>query len=151
MQEPRWQLFALITLLTISTLALAQSPEDTRTATVDARDAVVIAFLPPAARDPNDRAATQARAHVAEAIEITKRCLGDVPVSYRSEFVDRIVIRSPEREEIFQVSQLAPLAGALLFRPGSNPRILFAGGGPDALVEMLPRAAAEYYGVTCAG
>jgi hypothetical protein len=79
------------------------------------------------------------------------RCLGEESVSYHRIFADRIVIRWFGGEEVFDVGQISPLVGALLFRPGSNPRILFAGGGPEALGQMLPRAASEYFGKKCAG
>jgi len=48
-----------------------------------------------------------------------------------------------------EVKHFAPLAGALLLRPGSNARILFAGGGPEALAQMLRPAASEYFGKRC--
>jgi len=116
---------------------------------VDATKAAVIGFLPPAARGSQDEAAIDARAQVELAIESAKRCLGPASVSYQVAFVDRIVIRSVGGEDTFQVSQFAPLVGALLFRPGSNPRLLVAGGGPAGLVRMLPRALSEFFGTAC--
>ena len=45
--------------------------------------------------------------------------------------------------------QEAPLVGALLVGPGTNARILFAGAGPEALVQLLPSAASKYFGKEC--
>ncbi len=83
------------------------------------------------------------------ALENTKLCLGEDHGSYQVVFADRIVVRWYGREEVFQVKDFVPLVGALLVRPGSNARILFAGGGPEALERMLPAAASAYFGGKC--
>jgi hypothetical protein len=70
-------------------------------------------------------------------------------VSYRTVFAERIVVRWVGHEETFAVGDFAPLVGALLLRPGSNARILFAGGGPAALAQMLQSTAREYFGKRC--
>ena len=102
-------------------------------------------------QDLQDKGAAEARERVRSALENAKLCLGEETVSYRVVFADCIVVRSPEREEIFEVSPFAPLVGALLVRPGWTPRILFAGGGPEALTQMLRSAASEYFGKRCKG
>jgi hypothetical protein len=63
-------------------------------------------------------------------------------------FAQRIVVRSREGEEVFEVGDFAPLVGALLLRPHTNPRILFA-TGPEALDQMLQRTASEYFDGRC--
>ena len=151
MQKLGSQLLFSVALFAASQVAAAQRTQDIPTAYVDGGKAAVIAFLPPAVRDSRDEAASDARAQVGLAIENAKRCLGEGSVSSQVAFVDRIVIRWPGREETFEVSQFAPLVGALLFRPGANARLLVAGGGPAGLVQMLPRALSEYFGATCAG
>ncbi len=146
------QLFlALLVLLTASRIALPQNAKDAVTAEVEGGDSAVIAFLAPSMRDSQNKAAAEARARVRSAIENVKLCLGEEYVSYQVVFAERIVVRSFGREEIFEVGDFAPLVGALLLRSGSNARILFAGGGPEALAQMLRSAASEYFGKTCEG
>lgn len=111
----------------------------------------VIAFLPPSMRDPANVDAAAARAQVEAAVGAAKVCLGEDFASYRMLFADRIVVRSPGREESFELAHFAPMVGALLLRPGSNARILFAGGGPEALERMLRSAVSEYFGKKCDG
>jgi hypothetical protein len=76
--------------------------------------------------------------------------LGKSYASYKVVFAERIVVRSPGRTETFELGR-AQLVGALLLRPSANARIVFAGGGPEALVQLLPSAASEYFGKACNG
>jgi hypothetical protein len=131
--------------------ASAQGTPDLETAFIDVEKGAVIAFLPLSLRSAQDRDANSAPAHVRSAMDKTMQCVGKSFVSYHTVFADRIVIRWLGGEEAFEVGPVRPLVGALLFRTGSNPRILFAGGGPEALGQMLPRAAGEYFGKKCAG
>jgi len=114
--------------------------------------ATVIAFLPPAMRSSRDYDSTAARDYVSEAMAGAKACLGKDYASYRVVFADRIVLRSQGQEQAFETRTVAPLVGALLFGPGApNARILFAGGGPEALSRMLRSAASEYFERRCGG
>ena len=92
--------------------------------------------------------ASDAKMRVGSAIDSLKRCLSEDHVSYQVVFAERIVVRSLGREETFELG-IHSLVGALLLRPGSNARILFAGGGPEALATMLGPAATEYFGERC--
>ena len=145
------QTLLLVAMFAVSTAALTQDTHAVVAVYVDGGKAGVIAFMPPALRNSNDEAATAARAQVRLAIAKTSHCLADDTVSYHVVFVDRIAVRWPGREETFQVSQFAPLVGALLVRPGTNPHIVFAGAGPDALARLLPSAASDYFGIRCMG
>ena len=138
-------------LLAASANALAQGTYDLETAYIDVEKGAVIAFLPTSLRSAQDQDADAAPAHVRAAIDKTMRCLGEKSVSYHSVVADRVVIRWLGGEEAFDIVQVSPLVGALLFRPGSNPRILFAGAGPAALGQMLPFAASQYFGKKCIG
>lgn len=129
--------------------ALPQSTQDLVTVHVEGDNAAVVAFLPPAMQASQDKRAAEAQERVRVAIEEVKLCLGGHDVYYRVVFADRIVVRSLGREESFEVRDFAPLVGALLVRPGANARILFAGGGPEALAQMLGSAASEYFGKRC--
>jgi hypothetical protein len=142
---------ALLVLLAISQGALPRSVEEVVTAHLERDKTAVIAFLPPSMQDSQDKGAAEAQERVRSALESARLCLGEDTVSYRIVFADRIVVRSLGREEIFEVSPFAPLVGALLVRPGWTPRILFAGGGPEALTQMLRSAASEYFGKRCKG
>ena len=142
-------LAALMVLLAVSQAALPKSAEEVVTVHVDGDKPAVIAFLPPSMQDSQVKEAAEAQERVRSAIESAKLCLGKDTVSYRMVFADRIVVRSLGREETFEISPFAPLAGALLLRPGWTPRILFAGGGPEALARMLRSAASEYFGKRC--
>lgn len=60
----------------------------------------------------------------------------------------RIVVRWRKGDETFELGN-SGLVGALLLRPGANARILFAGGGPEALSRLLIPALGEYFGKGC--
>ena len=143
------RLLLLGALLAASGAVAAQKGEEVAIAALDAEATAVIAFLPPAARESGNAADIDARTQVGVAIADAKRCLGEGYAHYQVVFSDRIVIRRTGREETFQVSDFAPLVGALLVRRGTNARILFAGAGPEALVQLLPSAASEYFGKEC--
>lgn len=139
----------LLVLVATSTGALSRDMEEGGTVSVAGDPRAVIAFLPPSMRDPETRGAAEAQASVRSAIESTRRCLGEVGVSYHVVFADRIAVRLRERDETFDVGDLAPLVGALLIREDSNVRIMYAGGGPEALPRMLRSAAGRYFGREC--
>jgi hypothetical protein len=139
---------ALLGLLVASRLALSQTAADSLAAYVDGDREAVIAFLPPAMQNSQDRDAAEAQDRVGSAVESIKRCLGEDHIYYRVVFADRIVVRSRKGEETFEL-HLVPLVGALLLRPASNARILFAGGGPAALLQLLRQATREYFGKEC--
>src|SRR5215470_1490768 len=142
-------LLAVLVLLTASQGVLSRNVADGVTAQVEAGRRAVIAFLPPSMQNLENRGAAEAQARVTSAVENTKLCLGDNDVSYWVVFADRIVVRSLGREETFDVGDFAPLVGAVLLRADASPRILFAGGGPEALPRMLQSAAGEYFGRGC--
>ena len=129
--------------------ALAQSTEDVVTAYIEGDKVAVIIFLPPSTRESRDKGAAAAREHVKSAVKDIKLCLGEDDVSYQVVFAQRIVVRAPGREETFEVGHFAPLVGALLLRPGRNASIIYAGGGPEALAQMLRSAASGYFGRKC--
>ena len=133
----------------VSPGVLPQGTEDVVTAYIEGDKTAVIAFLPPSLHDSQDKGAAEAQERVKSAIEDTKLCLGEDDVSYQVVFAERVVVRSIGREETFEVGHFAPLVGALLLRPGRNARILFAGGGPEALAQLLRSAASEYFGKRC--
>ncbi len=86
---------------------------------------------------------------MAIALERARLCLGNDYASYRLVVADRIVVRTPEREDSLDIAHAAPLVGALLARPNANPRLVFAGGGPEALEGMLRRAVTDYFARAC--
>ena len=140
---------ALLGLLTASSGAFPQTMENMVAVHVDGDQSAVIAFLPPSMQDSQDRDAAEAQERVGSAIESIKRCLGDGHIAYQVVFAERIAVRSRGHEETFELGHTVPLVGALLLRPGSHARILFAGGGPEALVRMLLPVAREYFGQRC--
>jgi hypothetical protein len=142
-------LLLLLVLLTASPVTWPRTTEDIVTANIEGNKASVVAFLPSSMEGSRDKDATEAQERVRSAIEDVKACLGEDDVSYEVVFADRIAVHSLGREEIFEISHFAPLVGALLLRPDTNPRILFAGGGPQALAQMLRSAASEYFGKRC--
>jgi len=143
-------LLALVIVVGLPVQALPAGPKAPVTVRVTADRATVIAFLPPAMRDARDDDSTAARDYVALAMDDLKTCLGKDYASYRVVFAERIVIRSHGREQIFDLATVAPLVGALLAEPGAaNARLLFAGGGPEALKRMLRPAASDYFAKRC--
>ena len=139
----------LLGLLIASSGALPQAAEEPVTAYVDVDQEAVIAFLPPSMQNLQERGAAEAQDRVRWAIDSVKRCLSEDHVYYEVVFAERIVVRSRAGEESFELGRLMPLVGALLLRPDSNGRILFAGGGPEALERLLRQAAGEYFGKQC--
>jgi len=138
----------LLVFLIASPVAWPRSAGEIVVATVEGSTASVVAFMPPSMRGSPDKEAAAAQEHVRSAIEKAKECLGD-ELSYSVVFADRIAVHSLGREETFEVGYFAPLVGALLLRPDTSPRILFAGGGPQALAQLLRSAASEYFGKRC--
>lgn len=138
---------ALPLLLALANSALAAGPSVQAPVTVQVAGnrPTVVAFLP-----PSFKAAAQAKELVKSAVQDTKLCLGKGYATYQVVFAERIVVRSQGRKETFELGR-APLVGALLLRPGANARIVFAGGGPEALGQLLPSAASEYFGKACNG
>lgn len=149
LRAPRACVCLMLALLAASPGAWPRSAEHVVTAYIDGDKPTVVAFLPLSMQDAQDKAAAQAQKHVRSAIDDVKACLGEDGVSYTVVFADRIAVRSRGREETFEVSYFAPLVGALLLRPGTSPRVLFAGGGPQALAQMLRSAASEYFTKRC--
>ena len=137
----------LLLALALANSALAAGPSVQAPVTVYVAGTrpTVVAFLP-----PSFKAAAQAQELVRSAVQDTKLCLGKSYASYKVVFAERIVVRSPGRTETFELGR-AQLVGALLLRPSANARIVFAGGGPEALVQLLPSAASEYFGKACNG
>lgn len=139
----------LLGLLIASSSALPQTAEQPVTAYVDVDREAVIAFLPPSMQDLRERGAAEAQDWVRWAVDSVERCLSEDHVYYQVVFAERIVVRSVAGKETFELGRLVPLVGALLLRPDSNARILFAGGGPEALERLLRQAAGEYFGRQC--
>lgn len=75
------------------------------------------------------------------AVESAKRCPGEHRADYRVVFADRIVVRSRAVDQTLAVA----LVGVLLLRPGWNSRIVFAGGGPEAVAPLLEQESREYF------
>jgi hypothetical protein len=143
---------ALVLLLVLANPACAvrQIVKAPVTVYIAGNKTTVVAFLPPSLRNPREMVASQAQKRVKSAIQNTKRCLGEGYASYTVVFAERIVVRSRGSKETFELGR-TPLVGGLLLRPGANARILFAGGGPESLEQLLPSAASEYFGKACIG
>jgi hypothetical protein len=142
---------AALAALVASCAASERGANGAVTAYVDLERPTVVAFIPDSMREssPADAAATEAQ--VNEALNRARACLGESSASYRLVHADQIVVRTPGREDSFDIANLRPLVGALLLRPEANPRILFAGGGPEALRRMLGRAVGDFFGKECNG
>lgn len=150
MQSPGLNfLLGLFVVLAASCGSLPQRNPDMATKYIDLERPTVIAFLRPSTQDSPNEDTAVSQEYVRSAIESARLCLGQDLASYQIVVSDRIVVRSPGGEESFELGQFAPLVGALLLRPGSNSRILFAGGGPEALERMLRPVASEYFGKEC--
>jgi hypothetical protein len=142
-------LLGLFVVLAASCDSRPRSNPDVVTKYIDLERPTVVAFLRPSSQDSLNAEATASQENVRSAIEGIKICLGQDFVSYRIVTADRIVVRSPGGEEPFELGHFAPLVGALLLRPGSHSRILFAGGGAEALERMLRPVASEYFAKKC--
>src|SRR5258706_1493919 len=121
-----WSSVALLVLsaLASSALAAVTSVQAPVTVYVAGNRPTVVAFLP-----PSFKSAARAQALVRSAVQDTKLCLGKSYATYKVVFAERIVVRSSGHRETFELGR-AQLVGALLLRPSTNARIVFAGGGP---------------------
>jgi len=128
----------------------ARTAKDAATVHVDVDKAAVIGFLPLGMKRPHDREAIDAENTVYRAVSNARICLGDDYATYKVVFADRIVLRWHGQTRAFDLGTAAQLVGALLFEPTDpNPRVIFAGGGPEALLKMLQPAASDYFGKQC--
>jgi hypothetical protein len=139
----------LLSILVSSCALHAPSSRPEVVAHVELKGPTVVAFLP--VSEPGTAGLTEVSASelMASALERAKACLGKGYASYLLVTADRIVVHSSEGDESFEISTATPLTGALLLRPKANPRIIFAGGGPEALRRMLRRAASDYFVRAC--
>ena len=150
MRHASWKLgLALFALLSAPSRALPDTADDSNTAYVDGEREAVIAFVPIVTPGSPDGDAAEAHKLAVSAVETMKRCMGESRTDYRVVSAERIVVRLLNGDETFELDHGVALAGALLLRPGSNPRILFAGGGPEALVLLLRQESKEYLGQNC--
>lgn len=111
----------------------------------------IVAFLPASRRGDDEAHTPSAAVYATEALGRVKRCLGAQAASYHLFYADRIVIHDGEHDETYEISDSAPLPGALLMEPDATSRIVFAGGDPQSLVPLLRQAASEYFGAPCRG
>jgi hypothetical protein len=150
MQIPlRQSLVCVAAILATSCTMTPPMPVEPDTAFVDGDRASLIAFSPWMGPGASDETRAAVEAALRSAIESTRRCLGAGQVATQVVVADRIVIRSSGHDEAFERGQAAAgLVGALLLRPGSNPRIVFATDA-TALQSMLPLTSGEYFGKHC--
>jgi hypothetical protein len=136
-------------------LASCAAPErganDLVIAYVDLQQPTVVAFIPASDHESLQADTSRTEAQVTAALDDASACLGKSFASYRLVYAARIVVRSAGREDSYEIANLKPLVGALLLRPEANPRILFAGGGPEALQRMLRPAVSDYFDKQCDG
>ena len=111
----------------------------------------VVGFFPPLEQSEFDdptSGASEALAHLQFALSDVAKCLEPISPEIRLELARHLTfeingdvtsIELPrERERSF---------GAYLLKPGASPRAVYAPVGPSALQQLLPDAAAEYFGV----
>jgi len=82
-------------------------------------------------------------------MQAVERCFGPDLADFSITFADRIVVRHADHDETFDVDGPTPLPGAVLVRPEANSRIVYAGGGPEALGPLIASAAGEFFGRKC--
>jgi hypothetical protein len=109
----------------------------------------VIVFLPASRRDAGEAQVPSETAYATQALGRVKWCLGARAATYHLVYADRLVLRDGDHEETFEISDSAPLPGAVLFKPDTSSHIMFAGGGAQSLVPLLSIAAGEYFGTNC--
>ncbi len=139
----------LVAALVISTAAAAAPRQVAATAHLEGNRNVVAIFLPPPIEHSRKEGSWLARTYAETAIFAIERCLGTAYASYRVVYADRIVIGRSTDAQTFDVGQAAPLTGAILFHPGSNARVMYAGGGAQALVPLVLSATGDYFGKRC--
>jgi hypothetical protein len=107
----------------------------------------VLAFVP--TDDLSDAESARSRALAAQALSLASACLGRRPAMVQLVVADRIALHDGGRVSEFDIAGTAPLTGVLLAVPHANPRVLFAGGGPESLADVLPLAAASFFHQAC--
>ena len=139
----------LVAALVVSTVATAAQRQLAVTALLEGNGNVIVIFLPPAIAHSHREDIWLARTYADTAIFAIERCLGTAYASYQVVYADRIVIGRSTDAKTFEVRQGAPLPGAILFHPGSNARVMYAGGGAQALVPLVLSASGDYFGKQC--
>ena len=105
----------------------------------------LIAFAKPSLRDARDEASSEALAHLAFAVEDTKRCALPEHAKVETIYADIFIVRNGAMTQAFSTSAKGHELGAVLVEPGRKARLVIAEVGPSALVQMLPEAAAKYW------
>jgi len=105
----------------------------------------LIAFAKPGLRDARDEASSEALAHLAFAVEDTKRCALPEHAKVEIIYADIFIVRNGAMTQAFSTSANGHELGAVLVEPGRKARLVIAEVGPSALVQMLPEAAAKYW------
>jgi hypothetical protein len=111
------------------------------------RDTVAILLLPSIQLDQGPEAA-KTFALARAAIARVKPCLGGNDAEYALVFAHRVVVRSVDHVDAFNVGELSPSVAALLARPGLHTRVIYA-TGPESLEQMLPFAVQQYFKRRC--
>ena len=135
-----------VLLVFIGVVAITSAEARDRVKKIRVTGPTLIAFLPPAALDRRDRSAAEAVAHVGFALEDTQKCLGNRPVDYRLIYADRLEVTLDGRRYAFELKKMGQGVGAVLLARAKAPRQIHTTIGPSSLMQMLPAAAAEYYG-----
>ena len=130
---------------------LTATPADAGIVTELALDnPTVVIFVPSTVRPEDLGELSGADAWAVQALQRTQVCLSDLYVFYRFMHADTIVASEGARRTSIDVGLAAPLTGALLLKPGANARVIFAGGGPPSLPDLVARAAGDYFEHPCA-
>ena len=144
-------------LIALPIIAFAQT-RTTRTVTIDVKGPAVIGFFPPVkglGDDNPDDGVIEGTGHLSFALEDTDGCLkkSGVTAQVSLETASTLVVKEDgHTRRIVLPKSWAKAVGVYLFKPGAPARVVYAeNDGPGALMEKLPRAAAEYFSAAACG
>jgi len=92
--------------------------------------------------------ASEAIAHLQFALSDVSKCLADLQPTIDQQFADVITWKVGDERFTLELSDDPhEQVGAVLIKPGSKARTVYASVGPSSLLMLLPNAAAAYFGV----
>jgi hypothetical protein len=116
---------------------------------LDVAGPLVVGFFPPVtdAELESGDGTSEGVAHLQFSLEDAAQCLQDKGVAVRLEFTRAFFVRTGGKEQTIQIPRdWEHAVGAILARPGVQPRVVYATAGPSSLSFLLPEATAEYFG-----
>ena len=135
-----------LAMILLATLAVADNAEPT----IFVQGATVVGFFPPYSQeklDHDDGSIREGSAHVEFALEDLGKCLAQLKPLVRFELTKALKLKDGALvREVVIPDEPGKTVGIVLIKPGADPMIIYATGGPSSLQWTALEAAADYFG-----